>query len=102
MGYQRLVPAASLALAVVLGTISDRTTGQPLAHVTVSLGSAHATTRADGTFRLDAVKPGRATIAIESDDVPPQHFPITVGTTTTKADLRACSTTLDYNCGPPQ
>jgi Carboxypeptidase regulatory-like domain len=98
----RSFPAASLALAVLLGTISDRTTGQPLAGVTVSVGSARTTSRADGSFRLEAVKPGRATIAVESNDVPPQRFPVTVGASTTRADLRVCSTTLDFNCGPPQ
>jgi hypothetical protein len=41
-------------LAVLLGTVADRTTSQPLPGVTVSAGAVHATTRADGTFRLGA------------------------------------------------
>lgn len=90
------------ALAVLVGNLGDRTTGQPLAGVAVMLGNAHATSHADGSFRLTGLKPGRATLSVSSDDVPPQRFPVTVGTTTTHINLRVCSTTLDYNCGPPQ
>jgi hypothetical protein len=89
-------------LAVLLGSVADRTTGQPLPGVHVSLGTAHTTSRADGSFRLSGLKPGRATLSVSSDDVPPQRFPVTIGPATTRADLRVCSTTLDYNCGPPQ
>ena len=95
-------PLAALALAVLIGTISDRTTGQPLSGVVDTLGAVHATSHADGSYRLPGVKPGQATLTVSSDDVPPQHFPVTVGTTTSRADLRVCSTTLDYNCGPLQ
>jgi hypothetical protein len=93
---------ALLTAAVILGIVGDRTTGQPLPGVTVSIGSVHARSHTDGTFTLVGVKPGHATIGVESDDVPPQHFSITVGAKTSRADLRVCSTTLDYNCGPPQ
>ena len=89
-------------LAVLLGTISDRTTGQPLPGVHVALGAVHATSRSDGSFRLNGVKPGPATLTLMSDDVPPQHVSVTVGSATSRADVRVCSTTLDYNCGPPQ
>lgn len=95
-------PLAALVLAVLIGTISDRTTGQPLSGVHVSLGTAHATSRDDGSYRLTGVKPGPATLTVSSDDVPPQHFPVTVGPATSRADVRVCSTTLDYNCGPLQ
>jgi Carboxypeptidase regulatory-like domain len=90
------------ALAVLVGNLGDRTTGQPLSGVVVTLGNVHATSHADGSFRLTGVKPGRATLSVSSDDVPPQQFPVTVGNTTTRVNLRVCSTTLDYNCGPPQ
>jgi hypothetical protein len=93
-------PIPALLLAVLVGTVSDRTTGQPLPGVRVSAGAAHATSRADGGFRLTGVKPGSATLSVESDDVPPQSFMVMVGKTTSRADLRVCSTTLDYNCGP--
>jgi hypothetical protein len=90
---------ATLLFAVVVGTITDRTTGQPMPNVTIALGTAHATTRGDGSYRLTGVKPGKATLTASSNDAPPQSFPITVGPTTTKADLHVCSVTLDYNCG---
>jgi len=93
---------APLVAAILIGTISDRTTGQPLPGVAVSIGAIHAKTHADGTYRLTGVKPGRATLDAESDDVPPQHFGVTIGKTRSRADLRACSTTLDYTCGPLQ
>ncbi len=93
---------AGWLFAVLLGTIADRTTSQPLPGVSVSLGAAHAVSRSDGTFRLGGVKPGHATLSVSSDDVPPQRFPVTVGSTTSHVDLRVCSTTLDYNCGAPQ
>jgi len=94
--------AAGLLVAVLAGTITDRTTGQPLAGVDVNLGPLHARSHADGTYRLSGVKPGPATLTVSSDDVPPQRFPVTVGSATTHANLTVCSTTLDYNCGPPQ
>jgi hypothetical protein len=89
-------------LAVLIGSIADRTTGQPMPGVTVTLGAAHAVSRADGSFKLNGVKPGHATLTLSSDDVPPQHLPVTIGPATSHAVLRVCSTTLDYNCGIPQ
>ena len=88
--------------AVLIGTISDRTTGQPLPDVKVSLGAAHTVSRADGSYRLTGVKPGHGMLTVTSDDVPPQRIPVTIGTPSSRADLRVCSTTLDYNCGPLQ
>lgn len=85
-----------------MGTITDRTTGQPLSGVVVNIGSVHATSHDDGTYKLTGVPPGKTTLTVSSDDVPPQRFPVMVGTATTRADLRVCSTTLDYSCGPLQ
>jgi hypothetical protein len=98
----RLSFISSLMFAVLIGTITDRTTGQPMPGVAISLGAAHATSHADGTYKLTALKPGRASVTVSSDDVPPQHLPVSVGPATSRADLRVCSTTLDYNCGIPQ
>jgi hypothetical protein len=70
--------------------------------VTVSAGAVHAVSQADGTFRLRGVRPGTATLTVQSNDVPPQRFSIRVRSTTTHADLVVCSTTLDYSCGQPQ
>jgi hypothetical protein len=94
--------AASFVLAVLVGNITDKTTGQPMPGVSVSLGAAHTTSRDDGTYRLTGVKPGRATLRVSSHDVPPQSFPVTVGKTTSHADIVVCSVTLDYSCGVPQ
>ncbi len=89
-------------LAVLIGNLADRTTGQPLSGVRIALGTAHTVSRPDGSFRLKGVKPGRSTLTVSSDDVPPQHFSVTVGRSNSHVDLRVCSTTLDYNCGLPQ
>ncbi len=93
---------AGFLVAVLAGTITDKTTGQPLAGVEVSVGAAHATSHADGSYRLGGLKPGATTLTVSSDDVPPQRFPVRIGRATTHADLTVCSTTLDYNCGAPQ
>ncbi len=93
---------ATMLVAVLAGTITDKTTGQPLAGVVVAVGAAHTTSHADGSYRLSGVKPGPATLTVSSDDVPPQRFAVTLGPATTHANLTVCSTTLDYNCGPPQ
>ena len=90
-----------MAFVLLAGSIADRTTGQPLGGVTVSVGAAHTVSRADGSFRLNVTKPGPAVVSVSSDDVPPQQFTVTVGTKS-RVNLRVCSTTLDYNCGPPQ
>jgi outer membrane receptor for ferrienterochelin and colicins len=90
--------AVPLAFALLLGHVTDRTTGQALPGIAVSAGGAHAKTDAAGNFRLVGVKPGRLTVTLSSDDVPPQDFPVTVGKTKTKSDFSVCSITLDYHC----
>jgi hypothetical protein len=91
----------AIALVIVAGSISDRTTGQPLPGVTVTIGAAHAVSRADGSFRLSVAKAGAAVLSVSSDDVPPQQFNVKLAPPA-HVNLRVCSTTLDYNCGPPQ
>jgi hypothetical protein len=98
----RLFRIAPLALAILVGSVLDRTTGQPLPGVAIVAGNVHATSHADGSFRLTNLKPGALTLSLTSDDVPPQTVTVTVGNSTTRHDVRVCSTTLDYNCGPPQ
>jgi hypothetical protein len=93
--------ATAFALAVLSGHVFDRTTGQGLAHVRVSVGSAHAVTDAAGRYVLRGVKPGAATVTLESDDVPLERESIVLGAGATRHDFHACSTTLDYNCGAP-
>jgi protocatechuate 3,4-dioxygenase beta subunit len=91
----------AFALVVLSGRVLDRTTGQPLAHVRVSSGHVAAKTDSAGRFTLRGLRPGRADVLLESDDVPAQHTSVKLGTRTTNQDLRACSTTLDYNCSGP-
>ena len=90
-----------LVVSVLIGRITDATTGQPLPHVTVVLsGKTHRTTTTDiaGKYRFVRVAPGRYTLAIHSHDVPPMSRHVTVRSGSTTADITACSTTLDYSC----
>ncbi|HTU81771.1 MAG TPA: carboxypeptidase regulatory-like domain-containing protein [Candidatus Acidoferrales bacterium] len=91
--------ALAVTLAVVFGQVRDTTTGQPLPNVGVTIGSHHATTDARGNYRLSGIAPGTYTLSVKSDDVPPQHEHLTVGTGSMQFDFRVCSTTLDYGCG---
>ncbi len=91
----------ALVLALLTGHVLDRTTGQGLAHVRVTAGSTHTTTDGSGAFTLRGLKTGPLAVTLESDDVPAQHFTVTVGSGTTAHDFRACSTTLDYSCAAP-
>jgi hypothetical protein len=91
---------AALALAVLVGHVTDATTGQPLANVTIAVGSNHTTTDKRGAYRLTGLKPGHYSLSARSEDVPPQHRSLVVkpGSGTTRLDLVLCSTTLDYSC----
>jgi protocatechuate 3,4-dioxygenase beta subunit len=95
--------ALAFALAVVTGHVTDRTTGQPLTGVRVELSgasTASATTRADGSYRIPKLKPGRYVVTLSSNDVPPQRYDLTIAPTEKShaRDFTACSTTLDYSC----
>lgn len=108
MHFHRLARVcAALAFALVVGRITDKTTGQPLPGIDVLMvqpGSAHHAphtyTDADGNYRLRNVPPGRYQVTISSDDVPAAVFTTTVGAheKTHRLDLVACSVTLDYSC----
>ncbi len=93
----------SAALAIVTGTLTDKTTGQPLIGVTVTTTASHqrvqAKTDAHGHFSLGNLPSGNYTLRLSSPDVPAQSTPIRVSGPTTTVKLKACSTTLDYNCG---
>lgn len=100
---RHLAPGVALALAVLAGHVTDRTTGQPLPGVHVALsggGSLSAVTNSDGGYHIRNVKPGHYTVTLSSNDVLPQHYDVTIRPTdkTRTADFVACSTTLDYNC----
>jgi protocatechuate 3,4-dioxygenase beta subunit len=96
-------PALALvALTLLVGQVTDQTTGQPLAGVAVrihsSASSKTATTDADGRFKLRDVHPGNYTADLSSNDVPPQKFTVHVHGAQQTITLQACSTTLDYHC----
>lgn len=91
--------AAVLVSAVLVGHVTDATTGQALPNVTITVGSHHATTDARGAYRITGLTSGRYTLSASSKDVPPQHRSIVVKADgQTKLDLVLCSTTLDYSC----
>ena len=90
---------AALAAAVLSGTITDRTTGQPLAGVRIHVGKATATTSSDGRYALHGLTPGDYTFLLESRDVPPEHLRVRLRRGVNQRNVRVCSTTLDYGCG---
>lgn len=96
-----IVVLAAVTL-VLSGRVLDRTTGQPLAGVHLQAGRSSATTDAHGRYALRGLHAGPVTIVLESDDVLPQQLSVTLGPGSTQHDLRACSTTLDYDCSSVQ
>src|ERR1700761_8682433 len=94
----------AVALALVIGRLTDLTTGQPLTGVTITVAgsSAHGVTDENGNFRLKNVAAGAHALSLQSSDVPPQTRTITVGKgAKTLVHIVACSTTLDYSCAAP-
>lgn len=96
-----LSKAVVVALPVLIGHVTDATTGQPLPNVTIAIGTHRATTDARGAYKLTGLTPGRYTLSASSDDVPPQKRSVVVKqqSAPTVLDLVLCSTTLDYGCG---
>jgi len=93
----------ALALTILTGQIVDRTTGQPLTGVDVSIAGAAkvapARTNDAGKYTLRGVAPGKYTLSVSSDDVPPQTFAVVVRAGKSQQfNITACSTTLDYSC----
>jgi protocatechuate 3,4-dioxygenase beta subunit len=100
MKFSEFTAATTLMLAVLVGRVTDATTGQPLAGVTIAIGSRHTSTDERGGYRLTGLKPGRYILSASSKDVPPQHRSVVVKqhSVQTMLDLTLCSTTLDYSC----
>jgi CarboxypepD_reg-like domain len=93
----------TITLAVLIGTITDKTTGQPLEGITVTTtaGSHTLQTRTDtaGHFMLRGIGNGTYTLHFSSRDVPAQSAQVRAQGASTHVTLEACSTTLDYTCG---
>ena len=89
----------TFALVVLVGRVTDATTGQPLAGVTIAIGSHRTITDAHGHYRLGGLSTGRYTLSASSSDVPAQHRTVVLkNSAETTLDLVLCSTTLDYSC----
>lgn len=103
----RCAPAitAALAATVLLGQITDKTTGQPLRGVQIQVtqghGTLHTRSDADGRFTIKGVSPGTHTLRYLSDDVPPRTISVKVHGAKDRISITACSTTLDYSCAGP-
>lgn len=94
----RVQLAAAIAAAVLMGHLTDATTGQPLVGVTVSAGAVSARTDARGAFVLRGLAAKTYDVTLQSSDVPVVHRSVRVGSGTNRHDFTACSTTLDYGC----
>ncbi len=105
MPHIRTLAVFALALATFNGNVVDLTTGQSMPGVSVSLaGPSTASAKADkaGRVAFKSLRPGDYTITVQSDDVPPQAFHLTLKSgQTIVIDLKVCSATLDYHCGGP-
>jgi hypothetical protein len=103
--YTRSIACLALALATFSGTLVDTTTGQPLSKVRVHLSgpsTADATSDEHGRFTLKDLKAGAYSVTLQSNDVPPQTFKVTLHDKQTLVlTMKACSTTLDYHCAGP-
>ena len=96
---RRASRAALVAVALLSGRVVDRTTGQPLAGVSVATHGKAVMTGKDGRYVFPALAPGRYTLILQSNDVPTERLTITLKAGANRRDVRACSTTLDYGCG---
>ena len=96
---------ATLVLVVFAAQIVDTTTGQPMPKLTVTFsGAMHRTLTSDaqGRVKVSDLKAGAYTIRVESKDVPPQEFHVSLKPgETLVTTMKVCSTTLDYHCGTP-
>ena len=69
---------AALAVTLLTGQLSDRTTGQPLKDVHVSIAGATSSTDSRGRYRLIVPHPGTFTLTLQSADVPVERIRVTL------------------------
>lgn|GEM_PF-2501790 len=104
--HRLLAPSAALAFAILVGQVSDRTTGQPLGGLRVSsIGPTRTSVRtnADGHYLLRNLRPGRYTILIRGKGVPTVRARITLSDRRQRKNFVVCNVALDYSCAnPPQ
>ncbi len=99
-------PLAALALVILVGRITDRTTGQSLAGLEITAnGPSHARARtdADGRYIFRSLRPGRYLIDVRGKGVPTvaKHIVLHDGKVT--ENITVCNVALDYSCAnPPQ
>ncbi len=99
--HRFLASLATLVLAVLVGHITDQTTGQSLAGLHVStLGPTRTTVRtdADGRYVLRNLRPGRYTIVVRGKGVPTVRTTLVVSARTQRRDFVVCNVALDYSC----
>ena len=94
-------PLAVLALAVLVGRITDRTTGQPLAGLEITADGpirARARTDADGRYIFRSLRPGHYLIDVHGKGVPTvaKHIVLHDGKVT--ENITVCNVALDYSC----
>jgi len=101
-GLRKFAVTAALTLPVLSGRIVDRTTGQPMfgVHVTIT-GAANATTITNrvGRYTLRNLRPGRYRIAVRGKGMPTVRRRITLSNKNAVANFVVCSVALDYSCG---
>ncbi len=96
-----LAPIAALALAMLVGRVTDRTTGQSLAGLNVTtIGPTHAVARtgADGRYMFRHLRPGKYTLVIRGKGVPTVRTRISLAGRTTTKNVVVCNVALDYSC----
>lgn len=100
--FRRLfLPFAALALAVLVGRITDRTTGQSLSGLrvtTIGPTRAAARTDSDGRYVFRNLRPGKYTLVIRGKGVPTVRARIALTGRKTTKNLAVCNVALDYSC----
>jgi len=103
MLHSRTMLTFALVLATLAGRLSDRTTGQPLPDVSVSLSPGHHSVKTDagGRFTIAGLKAGTYTLTFESNDVPAQTDVVKLRSGQRRVlTVTVCTTSLDYRCDP--